>query len=692
MRKNKKIITFLITASIIASFPAVSASADDIDVNSDYENIETAQEDIVLTSQTDTKLFSEPVKAIYTEYIFGNTLEDDISVNNVAFYSKAVLEECEPTEETHNLSYMCLNDTGDFATMRTEQGGSPCIMTTKFCRPLRTDSPVTTGNICFDAGPSFTVNDNNITFEVEFFDNTSDAFSFLYVSGLDSGTFKTISIPTGNTNTWQTFKLNVDNAYFNRSNPTGLVDGKCDFRVESRGRNLYVRRVAAYTCSKDNFDAINSDIQSLTLPVDTEEELSEGFELPVSGALGTEITWTSDSPYITINGGIADVSLAPTTQNVTLTARAVLNGNYLEKSFTVKVAAEPYKTHALTIGKESWSSDGGKRRVSVPITEADKASGDCMLLLVASDKNSGKIEKIVTDSHALGAQASFTLSAETDFSENLKYDYYVLNLSGSSLRNAPPAPPVLKTMTSNRKLYVQWKKTADDFDSISEYAVLIDGKEVGRVSEVSEITGEINSYIIKNARENTEYNVSVIAYDHEGLTSEAANITATLAKMASINLADPENTSDGLSFIVNDNVDAGDSYTEKTEKDGVVCRKNVNRQAINGKSLTFLYFTADRNIVSSDEKNVTIEITYFDEGMGSILLQYNALGDVIAKQTSAAELTNSKTWKTAVINLTDANFTAPVALTNSDFRITSSSSMDGEICISKVSAIPTAEY
>ena len=82
-------------------------------------------------------------------------------------------------------------------------------------------------------------------------------------------------------------------------------------------------------------------------------------------------------------------------------------------------------------------------------------------------------------------------------------------------------------------------------------------------------------------------------------------------------------------------------------------------------------------------------ITYFDEGTGSVLLQYNALGGAIAKQVTAANLTDSKTWKTAVVKLTDANFTAPPALTNSDFRITASS---GEICISKVAAIPTEKY
>lgn len=676
MRNNKRINGIIITASVTALL-ASYAYAEDI------PNI------IIENDTAATELLSEPQKAIYTEYVFGDSLESDVSTGQLGFYSGADLERCEPSAESHDLPYICRNHTGDIAVMRTEKDGSPCVLTSQFCRPLRKDSPVTTGNVTFDAGPSFTVDDHNLTFEVEYFDTGTKPFSILYVSGLNSGNFRTVSIPVENTNTWKTFKLNVTNAHFNRSTSTGLVDGFADFRVESAGHELYVRRVAVYTCSTEDFDTLNSDLQNLSLPIDTSKPIDEGFELPVLSNSGAEITWTSDSQCIKTDGNIADVSLAPTVQNVTLTARVMLNNRYLEKTFAVQTAAEPYKAHALTIGKESWSTNSDKRRISVPVTDADKASGDCMLLLTASDKSSGIIKSLVTDSHRLGAESSFTLSAETDFSEDLKYDFYVLNLSGSPLRNAPPAPPVLKSRTSNRTLYVQWDKSADDFDAVSEYAVFIDGKETGKVSEASAITGEINTYILENAQENKEYDVSVIAYDHDGLASEAAHITASLEKMASVDLADPEGSSDGLSFIVNDDVSSGDSHTVQIEKEGVICRKNVDRKPINGRSLTFLYFTADRSIISSDEPNVTVMITYFDEGTGSVLLQYNALGGAIAKQVTAANLTDSKTWKTAVVKLTDANFTAPPALTNSDFRITASS---GEICISKVAAIPTEKY
>jgi hypothetical protein len=651
------------------------------------DHIAGLQNELTFGDQTDV-----PVPAIYTSYTFSETLEDDIAEGGVSFYGSVTIEPVEPSEETHNLSWINYTETSDIGTARAEKDGVPCVFTTMYCRPARTDRPTTSGYICFDAGKNVPADLRNLNFEVEYFDENTQDFAFYYVNGPDSGNFGNINIPKTGTNTWKTYKGSINDAYFNRSLSTGLVDGKCDYRIDPKGKDLYIRKVSVYNCTKEEFNAIGEDSQNLVLPIDTSKQVKEGFSLPDTGTNGSNITWESSSPSISINGSFADVNLSETAVPVTLTATISINNKYMVKTFDLTVAPEPYKAHALEIGTENWSVSDNKQYVSVPISEADTASGTCILLLVASDKTSGKILNIVSASHALGEEESFTLTAYTDYLANAEYSYYVWNSSRSSLKNSPPASVKPTISTKNRQLVFTWDKAADDFQAISEYAIIMDGQEIDRVSEVSDTTGIANSYTISGIKEGDEHKFSIIAYDHEGLASLAEEFTASLEKMASIDLADCENNSGGISFVLNENISGGDSYTEQTQRDGVICRKNVNRKPINNLSLSFLYFSVDKKIISSDERNVTIEITYFDEGTGTVQLQYNAADGTLAKPTTAATLEDSKTWKTAVVQLTDAAFTSPVALTNSDFRITANNTLGGEICISKVSAIPTSKY
>lgn len=71
--------------------------------------------------------------------------------------------------------------------------------------------------------------------------------------------------------------------------------------------------------------------------------------------------------------------------------------------------------------------------------------------MLATDKNSGMITNIATDSHALGAAASFTLTAQTDWAEHLDYSFYIMTPDGFSLKNSPPASvkPAVTTQTAS---------------------------------------------------------------------------------------------------------------------------------------------------------------------------------------------------------------------------------------------------
>ena len=71
--------------------------------------------------------------------------------------------------------------------------------------------------------------------------------------------------------------------------------------------------------------------------------------------------------------------------------------------------------------------------------------------------------------------------------------------------------------------------------------------------------------------------------------------------------------------------------------------------------LTSISDAGENSAITSDDRNLTFEITYFDNGIGDLNLQYNAVvpesgnpdKDNIAKSVLIAKRTNTNTWKKA---------------------------------------------
>ena len=112
----------------------------------------------------------------------------------------------------------------------------------------------------------------------------------------------------------------------------------------------------------------------------------------------------------------------------------------------------------------------------------------------------------------------------------------------------------------------------------------------------------------------------------------------------------------------------GDSAFSAGEKGGKAC--------VTIESGKYLYFDVDDAFLCGDAKHgVSIEITYFDEGAGDIMLQYNSndptyTGARAYKKCLFGKKTDSRTWKTEKILLVDTSFqNAQDAPYLSDFRI-----------------------
>ena len=102
----------------------------------------------------------------------------------------------------------------------------------------------------------------------------------------------------------------------------------------------------------------------------------------------------------------------------------------------------------------------------------------------------------------------------------------------------------------------------------------------------------------------------------------------------------------------------GDYRTEYTIYHGRPCRASKKYEVgANTFRTSIYYFTVDKNYVAPTEKNVTFEVTYFDNGTGGIAIEY--LGpDVGNKRLSKANIArkNTNTWQTATVSVTNANF------------------------------------
>ena len=81
------------------------------------------------------------------------------------------------------------------------------------------------------------------------------------------------------------------------------------------------------------------------------------------------------------------------------------------------------------------------------------------------------------------------------------------------------------------------------------------------------------------------------------------------------------------------------------------------------------YFRADDLTITENDHELIFKITYFDNGFGSLALQYNAIGNTIDEKyrRQSFKKTGSNTWATVTISVADASF-RNLQNNNADFR------------------------
>jgi hypothetical protein len=113
--------------------------------------------------------------------------------------------------------------------------------------------------------------------------------------------------------------------------------------------------------------------------------------------------------------------------------------------------------------------------------------------------------------------------------------------------------------------------------------------------------------------------------------------------------------------------EGGDGDTEPVTKGGRACRQNVDP----AQDFYFMFKVSDNFAYAGSNPDLYIGVTYFDEGTGSLTLQYDSPGEETSdkyKVGGSVALTGTNTWKLHVFHVLDAYF-ANRQNFDADFRI-----------------------
>ena len=346
----------------------------------------------------------------------------------------------------------------------------------------------------------------------------------------------------------------------------------------------------------------------------------------------------------------------------------------LSVSMVLSAMPSAFAYDGLILSEPTYSVSTGGSEITIPApqpgfvttsigvkNQGDEDASAC-LVVTATDNTTGKLITVGVDSQTIPGKSDKTLSKGIDLASNQTYNYYVWEsvINHKPLLNT--APTAIKNFLCEPKTHsvdLSWDASLDDKE-VKNYVVKLDGKEIAKPKEPSYSVLGLDMY--------SSHDFEVFASDEEGLTSASAAASATTYGIEELILSDYTNESGTISFLENHTADTMDNYTIQDNCAGRDCFRN---EKLPTKGYTsFFYIPVNSQRVNSKVNNVAVEVTYFDEDLGSISMRYNAL-DENNNVASFGNSTNTKTWKTAHAVVSDASFHNAENLSHSSFRIES---------------------
>ena len=389
--------------------------------------------------------------------------------------------------------------------------------------------------------------------------------------------------------------------------------------------------------------------------------LRENFDLP-NTLDGAAITWTSnDESVIEVENGVAVITRGQSENTATLTATVTVGEFSATREYDITVASL-FGTYS-NVGEVEETITAGVLSASIDV-QSPGNSGTLYFAAVAIDPATGQIKDRASDSQALTGDtryATVTLSV-TDLAVDLGDDveYYVWNENRESLRNnAPGDVGGITAVGKGKGVRLNWTAALDDNNAIDAYSIYRDGEYIGSS------TGSETTYLDTEAEVGVTYDYTIIAEDTNGFKggSEVAECTPALG-MYYIDYhkkySGEENFLNG--FLDFKFTESGDAYAFPYQ----VTDANGETYWVACTDKKYIMCNVDTTKVTGLDRELTIEVVYLDTS-GTYDLYYNKqLPEGVednnsnmftyarAKIATVISETGSNTWKTAVINLTDA--------------------------------------
>lgn len=351
-------------------------------------------------------------------------------------------------------------------------------------------------------------------------------------------------------------------------------------------------------------------------------------------------------------------------------------------------------------GGRVYFSDLTQSTTSVSVKARYDGTGTQSVWLIAAYVNSRGVVTAINQDHVeieAGNEETLTVTIDDRHADSTLKCFLWDRLNGRTpLENVAPAP-VTELASSDQtadSVSLNWTAADDDYASVASYNIYNMGMKVGSTTDTA--------FTDQNRERGVMNSYEVRAVDSEGLESpKAAALAIAAANIPTVIL-------DGDNIITDGRLDytiaASASYygfTAATEADGLACRKTVNplEDGFGSRNIITRHpfnFSADYAAEIAQEKKFTFVMTYFDDGVGQIRMEYCKVGnqaDSLGGGVYPVTTQNSGQWKTVVFSIADGNFGELATSEGNSFaklRIYGSSSKNFKIY--SLSMAPTSEY
>ena len=370
--------------------------------------------------------------------------------------------------------------------------------------------------------------------------------------------------------------------------------------------------------SRGDAGAVIKDTKALTIA----DNVSENFVLPIEGENGSQITWTSDNPAVTIDGANADVSAIEVETTVTLTA-TITKGEYERtKEFEVTIvpidaeADVEADTNALFVG----SAVNSNTTFELPIlgTHGSSISWVSSNADVIAVQDSQAVVSEVTEEKTVTLTATVS---KKNKSATKSFEVKVLPIGGDTSEadaaadNAAISLP--ETVNEDFTLPVKGEKGSDISWQSDSSLITIDG-ETAHVTVTSEEKTVTLTATVKNGEytKTRNFTIKIVTDGKEGAISDFTALTipahiyeGLVLPIAGANGSEIAWTTESPLMTIDGANLTAQKVTEKT--DAVLTATVTNGNFKDSKEFT-VTILPNMITVTADGK----EITSFKEGQG----------------------------------------------------------------------------